>query len=93
MSCEFAAWRRSFDTGGVNADQTLQDSGFTNAVRGTSDYIKLDGDTKIVTSAGTFTPNILRLNEMMGEDGYESGIAYRNVSVTGSLMGKHTRGF
>ena len=81
----YAAWESSFDTGGVNADQTLQDSGFTNAVRGTSDYIKLDGDTKIVTSAGTFTPNILRLNETVGEPGYESGIAYRNVSVTGSL--------
>ncbi|MCA8835360.1 MAG: hypothetical protein K8953_09780, partial [Proteobacteria bacterium] len=81
---EFAAWESSFATGGVNESTTspLRDSGFTNAVsrtdivRGTSDYIKLDGDNKIVTSAGTFTPNILRLNERMGEDGYESGIAY-----------------
>ncbi len=80
---EFAAWEASFDTGGVNASQTLQDSGFRNTGSGNSNYIKLDGDKiKIVNATTstdiprTFTPNILRLNDTVGEDGYESGIAY-----------------
>ena len=78
-----ATWEASFDTGGVNEDETLQESGFRNTGSGTSDYIKLDGDTiKIVNATTstdiprTFTPNILRLNETVGQDGYESGIAY-----------------
>ena len=82
---EFADWTASFASGGDNESTTspLRDSGFTNAVRGTSDYIRLDGDNKIVTSAGTFTPSILRLNETVNQDGYESGFAYVNISITG----------
>ena len=88
---DYAGWESSFATGRVNASQPLRDSGFTNAVittdivRGTSDYIKLDGDNKIVTSGGTFTPNILRLNETEDVDGYESGFAYAydTINTTG----------
>ena len=82
---EFADWTASFASGGDNESTTspLRESGFTNAERGTSDYIRLDGDNKIVTSAGTFTPSILRLNETVNQDGYESGFAYVNISITG----------
>ncbi len=88
---EFSAWESSFASGGVNVSQPLRDSGFTNnvtrteLVRATSDYIKLDGDNKIVTSGGTFTPNILRLHDSVEQDGYESGFAYAHddINTTG----------
>ena len=83
---EFAAWEASLDTGGVNASQTLQESGYRNTGTNNSTYIKLDGDkikfVSVATSPPhtatdrTFTPNILRLNETEGQDGYESGFAY-----------------
>ena len=77
---EFAAWEATFDTGGVNEDETLQESGFTNGERNNDNYIKLNGEEiKIVNDAmvaRTFTSNVLRLSDTVGEPGYESGIAY-----------------
>ena len=72
----FATWESSFDTGGVNEDETLQESGYRNTGTNNSTYIKLDdGKIKFVSVATspphtatdrTFTPNILRLNETVG---------------------------
>ena len=83
----FAAWEASLDTGGVNEDQTLQESGYRNTGGNNSTYIKLDdgkikftnvdtSETPNVVTDRTFTPNILRLNETVDADGYESGFAY-----------------
>ena len=80
----FATWESSFDTGGVNEDETLQESGYRNTGTNNSTYIKLTDDNKIkIVNATTgtdiprtFTPNILRLNDTAGQDGYESGVAY-----------------
>ena len=94
---EFAAWEASLDTGGVNASQTLQESGYRNTGTNNSTYIKLDdGKIKFVSVATspphaatdrTFTPNILRLNETEGQDGYESGFAYvwNNLDFNGQI--------
>nr|MCA8835903.1 hypothetical protein [Pseudomonadota bacterium] len=84
----YAAWTRSFDTGGVNADQTLQKPNFTNAIARTSTYIKLTDDNKIKIMNGenverTLDPSILRLNDTVDADGYESGVAYVNINGSG----------
>ena len=77
---EFAAWEASFGTNAGNEDETLQESGFTNGERNNDNYIKLNGEEiKIVNDAmvaRTFTSNVLRLSDTVGEPGYESGIAY-----------------
>ena len=81
---KYAAWESSFDTGGVNEDETLQESGFTNEVDNTGTYIKaivMGGKHEIVINKTLSTSDILntsylRLNDTAGQDGYESGIAY-----------------
>ncbi|MCA8834150.1 MAG: hypothetical protein K8953_03605, partial [Proteobacteria bacterium] len=84
-SCvDYADWTASFDTGEVNASQPLRDSGYSNGVGNSSDYIKVTVMDKILSGPGgevDLDTTILRLNETMGQDGYESGIAYAHDSV------------
>ncbi|MCA8835987.1 MAG: hypothetical protein K8953_12980, partial [Proteobacteria bacterium] len=81
---DFAKWEDSFDTGGVNADETLRRSGFSSNARIIADYIKLDRTNKVFVLGTLLDTTVVRLNETMDEDGYESGFAYASHSASGT---------
>lgn len=75
-SQDFTKWEDSFDTGGVNAGETLQRSGFSSSTTITADYIKLTETNEIVVHGTLLDTTVLRLNETEDETGYESGFGY-----------------
>ena len=90
-SVTFADWEASFETGGVNASETLQNKGFTGGF-GARNYVKLDASGNVLENSTILNTTILRLNgaTSQGDDGYESGFAYassnRSFAVYAGLL-------
>ena len=76
---EFADWEASFGTNAGNEDETLQESGFENESSGNDNYIKVTITGQIVSGTDgeqSLPLNVLRLNDTVNQEGYESGVSY-----------------
>ena len=76
---EFAAWEASFGTNAGNEAETLQESGFENESSGNDTYIKVTITGQIVSGTDgeqSLPLNVLRLNDTVNQEGYESGVSY-----------------
>ncbi|MGU9963369.1 MAG: hypothetical protein ACNYPD_04595 [Candidatus Halichondribacter symbioticus] len=82
-SVNFADWEASFETGGVNSSQTLQNKGFVGGF-GARNYVKLDANGNVLENSTIINTTILRLNgaTSQGDDGYDSGFAYAKGAFT-----------